>query len=237
MFDARSMLIATYDESTGMIDFPYEIEDGRRYRSEPIAFGPGLTSHVIRTRRPLRLSTRQETSDLGAILSDAIPRRPLPTTPGTGPDEPGANDWREAESWLGVPILAGERAIGMIAMEAFEKHAYDDATERLLSTIATSMASRARERAPVRRDEAAPRRGGRARRRAHRDQRDRRRPRAPARLRCRVRAGGRADPVDLQRAIDLDRPPRRGAAKRSAGPTRWRRATGSKRRRWRSARA
>ena len=33
-----------YDESTGMIDFPYEIEDGRRYRSEPLAFGPGLTS-------------------------------------------------------------------------------------------------------------------------------------------------------------------------------------------------
>ena len=60
LFNARSMLISMYDESTGMIDFPYEIEDGRRYRSEPLAFGPGLTSHVIRTRRPLRLGTLEE---------------------------------------------------------------------------------------------------------------------------------------------------------------------------------
>jgi GAF domain-containing protein/CheY-like chemotaxis protein len=141
LFDARSMLIATYDESTGLIDFPYEIEDGRRYRSQPILFGEGLTSHVIRTRRPLRLGTEDESRALGAILSDEVARESIPVQPGTGPDAPGANDGIVAQSWLGVPILIGERVIGVIAMEAFPAHAFDEATERLLGTIASSMAS------------------------------------------------------------------------------------------------
>ncbi|HEY6569531.1 MAG TPA: GAF domain-containing protein, partial [Candidatus Limnocylindrales bacterium] len=140
LFDSRSMFIAIYDEPAGMIAYPYEIEDGQRYRSESIEFGPGLTSHVIRTRRPLRLHTSAESWAMGAIDSDAVARETLPAT-GEGPESPGANAGIEAESWLGVPILIGERVIGVIAMEEFEKHAFDESTERLLGTIATSMAS------------------------------------------------------------------------------------------------
>ena len=139
LFDSRSMFIAMYDEAAGVIAYPYEIEDGQRYRSEPIEFGPGLTSHVIRTKRPLRLATSAESAAMGAIESNEVPRETLPSD-GAGPDAPGANAGTDAESWLGVPILIGDRVIGVIAMEAYEKHAYDESTERLLGTIATSMA-------------------------------------------------------------------------------------------------
>ena len=140
LFDSRSMFIAMYDEPTGIIDYPYEIEDGQRYASDPIAFGSGLTSHVIRTKRALRLGTDAESIALGAITTEYYPRRAVPSAPGTGPEAPGANADLIAESWLGVPILIGDRVTGIIAMESFEQNAYDESAERLLATIATSMA-------------------------------------------------------------------------------------------------
>ena len=44
-----------------------------------------------------------------------------------------------AESWLGVPILAGERVLGVIALESRQRYAYSEADERFLSTLAASM--------------------------------------------------------------------------------------------------
>ena len=130
-----------YDEATGLIEFPYEIDDGIRYRSEGIVFGSGLTSQIIRTKRALRLGSNDEAIALGAILPTDFPREQIPSASGTGPEAPGSHGGRLSESWMGVPILIGDRVIGVISLEAFEKDAYDEATERLLGTIATSMAS------------------------------------------------------------------------------------------------
>ena len=94
---------------------------------------------MIRTKRPLRLGTSAESAAMGAIESDDV-REGDPVGTGTGPRHPAPTPGLEAESWLGVPILIGERVIGVIALEAFEKHAFDESTERLLGTIATSMA-------------------------------------------------------------------------------------------------
>ena len=95
--------------------------------------GAGLTSVVIKTKQPLRLLDEAALSAHGAI------------------DIGGARSL----SWLGVPILAGERVIGVIALESGERNAYSESDERLLSTLAAEHGRRARERAPVRRDEAA----------------------------------------------------------------------------------
>ncbi len=116
LFDSQSMFIALYDEPSGQITFPYEIDDGARIQSDPITFGEGLTSHVIRMKRPLRLATAAESSGMGAI-----------------------NSGTESESWLGVPILSGSRVIGVLALETVEVDAFDEGTERLLGTLATSM--------------------------------------------------------------------------------------------------
>ena len=196
LFDARSMFIAIYDESTGMIDVPVRDRRGRRYRSEPLALGPGLTSHVIRTRRPLRLGTLEESVALGAVISTSLAREALPSAPGTGPDAPGANDGREAESWLGVPILIGERVIGVIGLESLEQHAFDEATSGSLERSRRAWAC-ALENARLF-DETKRLLGEteRAQGRAGGHQRDRRRARQPARLpgdhRARRRAGASA---------------------------------------------
>src|SRR6185436_15713995 len=126
IFDARSMFIAMYDEPAGRIEFPYFRDQGVRRTTSSLEFGPGLTSHVIRTRAPLRLASAKDLPQLGAILPDRDPDAPEA-------DEPAR------ESWIGVPIFSGERVMGVLAMESNEPDAYDEADERLLTTVASSM--------------------------------------------------------------------------------------------------
>src|SRR4029078_1953851 len=57
MFRAHSMFIALYDSATGRIDFPFDLVDGQRLEGETLTLGEGLTSGVLRGRRPLRLAT------------------------------------------------------------------------------------------------------------------------------------------------------------------------------------
>ncbi|HKF86293.1 MAG TPA: GAF domain-containing protein [Candidatus Limnocylindrales bacterium] len=115
-FGATSMFIATYDAATGMMTFRYELDEGRRAFTDPIPLGAGLTSEVIRRRAPVRLGTYAENVALGAIVSGV-----------------------RAESWLGVPILVADEVLGVLALESLEQNKYDESTERLLATVASSM--------------------------------------------------------------------------------------------------
>jgi len=116
IFKTRSVHISFYDDSTGRIQFLYSVEEGERYPLTDIVFGPGLTSEVIRRRAPLNLPTAGEAAGYGAITFGLV-----------------------TESWLGVPILARDRVLGVIALESLTPHAFDDADVRLLGTLASSM--------------------------------------------------------------------------------------------------
>ncbi len=116
MFATNSIFIGIYDEASQTISFPYSVEEGTRDEMPPVPMGKGLTSEIIRTRRPLRLGTSQESVDMGAITSGLV-----------------------TQSWLGVPIVAGERVIGLIALESLRANVFTDADESLLGTLASSM--------------------------------------------------------------------------------------------------
>lgn len=113
-------MIALYDSATKHITFPYVFELGEITHFDPIPLGEGLTSIVINTRGPLMLveDTAERAKALGAIVI-------------------GTN----AKSWLGVPLLVGNEAIGIIAVQDLEvEHRFDDDDLRLMSTIASQMA-------------------------------------------------------------------------------------------------
>ena len=116
-YDANTMYVALYDAATNVISFPYEVEKGERLSTEPFELGPGLTSTVIRERKPLRIGTDEEAKAAGAITIGDV------TT----------------ESWLGVPILAGDEVLGVIALESVEPHAFPEEMERLLAALASSV--------------------------------------------------------------------------------------------------
>jgi signal transduction histidine kinase/DNA-binding response OmpR family regulator len=117
MFEVHTGVICLYDPATDIISTPYSIDQGERTAWPDRTLGPGLMSEVLRTRLPLRLGTSAESERYGAIVI-------------------GSDD---AESWLGVPILAGDRVLGGIALERLPPHAFSETDERLLSTLAASM--------------------------------------------------------------------------------------------------
>ena len=117
IFEPQSMFIAQYDPSTNLVRFPYAWDAGARVERQTVELGPGLTSRIIESRRPLRIATDEEANDLGAI-------------------QIGGSD---TESFLGVPILSGDRVTGVVALEQLEKDAFGESDERLLSTLASSM--------------------------------------------------------------------------------------------------
>ena len=122
IFESDSVGISLHDPDTNILSFPYKFDRGVRIKIDSIELGAGLNSEVIKTRQPLRVSSNEEMEENHALT---IPRF-------EGDDDP-------AESWLGVPVLVGERVLGVISIERVEAYAFDDADERLLSTLASGL--------------------------------------------------------------------------------------------------
>ncbi len=109
-------MVALYDAATNMITFAYESTAGERVHTDPLPAESGLTATVIRTRRPLVTTTASEAQQAGAVIIGG------PTT----------------ESWLGVPMMAGDELVGVVALESTVPNAFDDDDMRLVSTLAAS---------------------------------------------------------------------------------------------------
>jgi GAF domain-containing protein/CheY-like chemotaxis protein len=122
IFDVQTGGVFLYDEASGTVSYPYILDNGQRIAADPMPLEAApLGSRVITTKRPLRLGT----------AADAASLSPLALTADGGP----AAD----ESWLGVPILAGDRVLGAITLERMERNAFSESDERLLSTLASGM--------------------------------------------------------------------------------------------------
>lgn len=119
IFDVQSTYIALYDRANETIALPYFVNDNKRVQVEPIRFGEGLTSQIIRTRQPLVLNeTLDDTmAQLGAKVFGA-----------------------PAQAYLGVPILLGDEVTGVISIQsALRGHAFGEGNVRLLETIAAAV--------------------------------------------------------------------------------------------------
>ncbi|MEA2619366.1 MAG: hypothetical protein QOC97_139, partial [Chloroflexota bacterium] len=117
IFDVRSLFIALYDPVADQISWPYDIDEGERFHRDPRPLGPGITSTVITTQRPVRVGSRAEQEAAGALQIGGT----------------------ETLSWMGVPIVGANRVVGVVGLESVQPNAFSEADERLLSTLATSM--------------------------------------------------------------------------------------------------
>ncbi len=118
--------VALYDRETNLLHYLYWQEAGQRLPEQaPYALGAGLTSQVIESRRPLVLGTLELAMQQGAGVRFIDPEDP---------------DEKHAESWLGVPILSGGEVSGVINVQSYRQHAFEEADARLLGTIAANAA-------------------------------------------------------------------------------------------------
>ena len=114
-FKADIAYIALLDDVTNQINFPYTYGE----ELTPIKFGEGLTSKVIQTSQPLLINEEldQHVIEIGATKIG-----------------------NESLSYLGVPIIVGGKAVGVLSVQSTSMEGiFDDADARLLSTIASTV--------------------------------------------------------------------------------------------------
>ncbi len=120
VLDNRNLYVALYDSQKGEVSFPAYTIDGQPYHAPTRKLGLGLTEYVISTKQPLHISRDLEGAlrKLGLQLSG-----------------------RSAQCWLAVPMLVGEKVVGVITIQDYERpEAYDQEHLDLLRTIASHAA-------------------------------------------------------------------------------------------------
>ena len=105
------------DETSDLITVPYAFY--KHYQDpEPFAMGEGLTSRVILSGKPLVLSSIEQGIELGSLM-------------------PTEED--KTESYLGVPIIAGDKTLGVVSVQSYERDAFNEFHVRLLQGLSSSM--------------------------------------------------------------------------------------------------
>ncbi len=119
----EAFYIATYDNETEMIGYPLFYDEGEInvLPVHNIRQSPGLTGHVIQTRQVLYLSD---------ALSEEAARKFNIVQIGGDP----------SRSYVGVPLMVGDRVVGVISVQSSQPNAYHQDHIRLLETIATQIA-------------------------------------------------------------------------------------------------
>jgi GAF domain-containing protein len=118
LLDTTNFYIALYDEWRNRVSFPLFYSKGRRLNPNPMDVQDSMTAYVIRAREPLLIQ--------GPDYDEQIEARGIVPL--------GAR----AKSWLGVPMIAADRVIGVIGIEDPERdNAYSQDDVRLLATIAS----------------------------------------------------------------------------------------------------
>ena len=118
--NTRNFHLVVYDPDARRVYMEFIIEQGQRQMRDGSSLGQGLVSHIIRTGEPLLLPRGVEefAQEHGLTM------------------ERGS-----AKSWLGVPMIAGDRVIGAIAVQSSEREDAFDAAHLELLTIVAGQAS------------------------------------------------------------------------------------------------
>jgi GAF domain-containing protein/CheY-like chemotaxis protein len=120
IFDAQVVDIALLDKAANEVTFPYVIERGTRLQESPIEL-IGHRRIAIETREPVVINEDLvgRSTEVGqpAVLSGEVPK-----------------------SAIFVPLLVGDRAVGLISLQNLDReHAFGEADVRLLMTLAGSL--------------------------------------------------------------------------------------------------
>src|SRR4051794_21833116 len=115
-FRADIVYVALLNPHTDLVEFPYHVELGEYIGGEPLARGEGLTGRIMATQEPLLLNSVAEIEAAGVMVG----------TP--------------CKSYLGVPIMLVDEAIGVISVQSTQTEGrFAPADVQLLSTLAANV--------------------------------------------------------------------------------------------------
>ena len=109
-----SFVITLYDEMANEVDPVYLYDMGKRLPGARVPFGKGMSSEVIRSGRPMLISNAEE-SETNFVQ---------------------AGDGDETKSIVAVPMILGNKALGMLSAQSYQSGVYTDEDVQLLGTLA-----------------------------------------------------------------------------------------------------
>ena len=129
IFNADGVVITLLDKQTNMLQRFYEFDTGEGGYVDvdyikPSPLGKGMTSKVILTCQPLLMGDFAEQIANGAYF----PPGSLEQTSGN-----------VTQSWLGVPIMVNEQAVGVVQLGDYHPHVYNENHIQLLQTLSSNM--------------------------------------------------------------------------------------------------
>jgi len=121
---AKNFIILTYDAEAGLIRPEYMVDEDESMVSEAFPYGEGISSMVIRTRKPW-------------LLDDALYCALVDTGEIRAPR--GLADFH---SWMGVPLVAQEKVYGLIVVQSYSSEVtYTQEDLELLTFVASHVAA------------------------------------------------------------------------------------------------
>ena len=123
IFKVNTASVSMYDAERDWVSHVYYVDNGVHspFPDQP-PLRPSLGAIALDSRKPLLLGTSEEAEELGSV------RMPSPG------EEKDLN-----ESYLGMPIMAGEKVIGLINIQSYKRNAFTQTDLQLLQTLANSM--------------------------------------------------------------------------------------------------
>jgi PAS domain S-box-containing protein len=117
---ARNFFIAIYDEAASTVSFPYWADEADP-APQPRALRKGLTEHVLLTGQALLTSEESFREMVRRGDLEQIGEPPI--------------------AWLGVPLKVGERTIGAIAAQSYDKNnLFDEEDKEVLTFVSQHVA-------------------------------------------------------------------------------------------------
>ena len=117
---ADNFYIALYNPEDNALSFPLAYEEGKRLQIPTRQMGNGLTEHIIYTRQPLLIK-----DNFAAVVKQVLGRELVVV--GKSP-----------QCWLGVPLLLGTQAMGILAVQDVERtRTFNERHRDLLTAIAS----------------------------------------------------------------------------------------------------
>ena len=119
---AENFYIALYDETTKMLRFVYSVDEKDQWDSEPFALGNGLTEQVLRTGKSLQYDPNIRNEWL--VRANYVPVGTV------------------SQTWLGVPLIAHARTIGVMAVQHyFDASAFTRREQQILEFVSSQVAT------------------------------------------------------------------------------------------------
>lgn len=123
IIDVSTSFIGLYDEQTHMLSYPIAYDRGHQVCLVPTPLSQELSDWVLRNHQPLLLHSVEQVRNMGLDLER---------------ERIGAESTEQ--SFLIVPIMSSDRVLGVINIQSYESHAFDEDDLRFVHTIANQAA-------------------------------------------------------------------------------------------------